>query len=69
MSQSSAGPPTYKGIKQSFASAVFAPEEERLAGDRRNHRKLEGLGDKKRRLWTLAGQEALGVSNLNVRCP
>ena len=43
-----------------FALTRLAAEEQRLAGDGRNHRELERLGDEEGRLGPLAGEEALG---------
>src|SRR3979490_492795 len=43
------------------AVARVALEEQRLAGDRGNHRRLERLRDEERRFGALAGQEAFGI--------
>src|ERR1700737_2119587 len=43
------------------AVARIALEEQRLAGDRGNHRRLEWLRDEERRFGALAGQEAFGI--------
>src|ERR1700689_724201 len=41
----------------------LAPEEQRLANHRGNHRQLERLGDEERRLRPLSGQEALWIGS------
>src|SRR5262245_53233485 len=43
------------------AVARVALEEQRLAGNRRHHRRLERFRDQERRLRPLAGEEALGI--------
>src|SRR6202043_629847 len=51
------------GRRPRRAVARVALEEQRLAGDGGNHRRLERFGDQERRFGTLAGQEAFGIGS------
>src|SRR5262245_19023607 len=56
-------PPPALQLRRNAPIASFggALEEQRLARHRRDRRRLERLGDKKRRLGPLTGEEALGI--------
>src|SRR5208283_6152792 len=49
------------GRRLPLALTRLAAKEQRLAGDRRDHRELERLGDEERRLRTLPGEEPLRI--------